>query len=342
MLAKPLWYHFFADTLVFSFRLIAQRQLSVLPNVLSTSMMNPAGEQARRIAQLTNYFFIAASFVLLVVTVLTVLFLYKFRAKAGDAEPKQIKRNVKVELVMVGVPLAMVVFFFFLTVKTMRAVLPQHHDRAPDVIVTGHQWWWEVQYPLANVTTANEVHLPVGKPVLVELKSADVIHDWWVPELGNKMDMIPDRENFLWITVHEAGYYQGACSEFCGTQHAWMRIQVYADSDTDFNNFITSHQPVAQTPTSPLAQTGERIFNTMTCGDCHRINGTAANGDDAPDLTHFASRRTMLTGMLPNDARHVHQFLANPQAVKSGVHMPNFALDDTSQNALVAYLTQLK
>ncbi len=311
--------------------------------VLLTSMLDPQSEQATHIYHLTNYFFIAAAFILLLVSVLTIVFLYKFKAKAGDKEPEQQKGNKKLELLMVGVPLAMVVVFFFLMLNTMKKVLPPAGDDAiPEVIITGHQWWWEANYPQSGVVTANEIHLPAGRKILLRFLSADVIHDWWVPQLGNKMDLIPGRENHLWLTISKPGFYEGACSEFCGEEHAWMRIRVYAESETDYQAWLQKNKTAAAPPASALAQQGALLFETETCAGCHKIEGTKANGNEGPVLTHFASRKTMLTGLLQNNETNLNLWLDHPQKIKPGAYMPDFLLTEKSRKALVAYLLTLR
>ena len=311
--------------------------------LLFTNMMEPHSAQAQRITRLTNYFFIAAAAILLIVSTLTILFLRKYRERPdAKGEPPKIFRNKKLEAVIVGVPLALVAVFFVLTVQAMRDILPDEEGAAPEVVITGHQWWWQADYPQQGVRTANEIHLPAGRKILIRLLSADVIHDWWVPELGNKMDLIPGRQNHLWLTIDKPGYYEGACSEFCGQQHAWMRIQVYSHSEADYQRWLAAHKPAAAVPQDALAAHGAQLFQQKTCGNCHRINGTSAAGIAGPELTHLASRKTILTGMLPNDRQSLDAWLANPKKVKPGANMPNFLLDKSSREALVAYLTQLR
>lgn len=338
-------YHFFAKRAVapICHGVFMCRTNSNPVAVLLYSMMDPQSPQAASITRLTNYFFIAAAFILGVVCILTILFLRKYRAKPDDDQiPPKIFRSKKLEAIIVGVPLAMVAFFFVLTLSAMRDILPDAGNARPEVIITGHQWWWGADYPQYGVSTANEIHLPVGRKILLRLLSADVIHDWWVPQLGNKMDLIPGRANHLWLTINKPGYYEGACSEFCGQQHAWMRIRVYAETETAYQQWLATHKSVASAPTDGLAIQGAQIFQQKTCGSCHRINGTAAAGTAGPELTHLASRQTLLTGLLPNDKKSLDAWLEHPRKVKPGANMPDFLLDKPSRDALVAYLMQLK
>lgn len=308
----------------------------------SQTIFDAATPEADRIRHLTNGFIIAASAMLLLVIALTAYMCIQYRARPGQPEPPQVHVNRQVEMWMVGIPLLMVIGFFFWSVRTMSAILPDSGSQPPDVIITGHQWWWEATYPGKNVTTANEIHVPAGKKLLLQLTSADVIHDWWVPALGGKMDMLPGKRTHLWLTIRQPGVYEGACSEFCGQQHAWMRIKVIAHTLPDYNRWLQQHAAPAAAPQSALAARGARIFMESTCSSCHRIKGTAANGMAGPDLTHFAARQTMLAGMLPNDTVHVYQFISDPQTVKPGAHMPRFIFEPDSLRALTAYLTQLK
>lgn len=212
----------------------------------------------------------------------------------------------------------------------------------PDIIIIAHQWWWDMRYPSYDVITANELHIPVGKKLLMRVESADVIHDWWVPDLGRKIDAVPGRYNYTWIEADSAGTYDGTCSEYCGAEHAWMRIKVIAQNQNDFNNWIHNQQHIALVPKNSAAITGASLFQQKTCGNCHAIEGTPADMHIGPDLTHIGSRETILSGMLPNTKFNLVRWLTNPQKVKPGAHMPNFLLDSTEVNDLATYLEGLK
>ena len=317
------------------------KMLHIVLGIFATSTLQSSSQQAEEINRLTNYFFWAAGFILLVVTILTAYMVIKYRHRQGiTATKKQV--NKKWEIVMIGVPTLLVAVFFYLTIKTMQNVLPPAEGKNPDVVVIGHQWWWQAIYPSHNVMAANEIHLPAGKTVLIKLRSADVIHDWWVPELGNKMDAVPGHENYLWLTIKKPGIYIGACSEFCGAQHAGMRLRIVAQSQQDYDNWLTTQQQSAALSNDTLVQTGAQLFAQYTCGSCHRINGTSANGEAGPDLTHIGSRSTLLTGLMTNNPHNLKSWLKDPQQIKPGAHMPNFFLDEHSLKALTAYLTALK
>jgi len=318
--------------------------LYFLNPIFLQSVENPASQQADRINRLFNYFNIAAGCMLLLVIFLVVYICIKFKQKKGDTnDPVQTSGNKKLEALMIGGPTLLLAFFFYQTIATMKSVAPGvPKGRQPDIIITGHQWWWEVDYPAAHVVAANEVHLPIGKQLLMEMRSADVIHDWWVPQLGNKMDLVPGRSNYLWLNIHNPGTYIGACSEFCGAQHAWMRINVIAQNEDDFNKWLTANAKDAVQPADELAVKGAELIQSKSCGSCHRIVGTTATSNVGPDLTHLASRQTLLTGLMENNETNLYKWISHPQEVKPGAHMPDFNLDKDSVNAIVHYLEELK
>lgn len=309
---------------------------------LLNSIITPASEQADQIYRLSVYFIIAASAVLLLVVTLLVYILIKYHSKPSDIEPKQTRDNKAVERWMIAGPAILVGIFFYLTIDTMRKVESPITGQKPDIIITGHQFWWEVNYPADNVTTANEVHMPVGKKLLVQLKSADVIHDWWVPSLGNKMDLIPGRDNHVWITIRKPGIYEGTCSEFCGAQHAWMRIKVIAQNAEDFQAWLTANQKPAIEATGEIALKGKNIFLKSACSSCHTINGTTAQGKIGPNLSHIGSRSTLLSGMLTNTDSNLEKWISDPQKIKPGSLMPKFIYQQDTITALAAYVSQLK
>ncbi|MEO6893437.1 MAG: cytochrome c oxidase subunit II [Ginsengibacter sp.] len=321
------------------------KSLSFLQNLyLLQYVNNPASKQAEKIHTVFNYFYIAAAAMLLLVIFLIVYICIKFRQKKGDTdEPVQTSHNNKLEAAMIGGPVLLLVFFFYQTLSTMNAVSPAvPKNRQPDIVITGHQWWWEVDYPGEHVVTSNEVHLPVGKQLLMQMRSADVIHDWWVPELGNKMDLVPNHPNYLWLNINKPGKYIGACSEFCGAQHAWMRINVIAQNENEFNKWLAENAKASIAPQDSLALKGAELFQAKTCASCHRIQGTAATSNVGPDLTHLASRHTLLTGLMENNEANLFKWISHPQQIKPGAHMPDFNMDKDSVKAIVHYLEELK
>jgi cytochrome c oxidase subunit II len=212
--------------------------------------------------------------------------------------------------------------------------------------ITAHQWWWQVEYtdpdPSRQLRTANEIHLPAGEPVHLELVSDDVIHSFWVPNLHGKRDMIPGRPAQFRLQPLRTGFYRGQCAEFCGLQHAHMALDVVVESRRDFDAWyerqLASPPPVSEGP----AARGQQVFMSSACNLCHAIAGTDASASLGPDLSHFASRFTIAAGTLPNDRDHLRQWLENPQRVKPGNHMPVVSLGRDDLDALVAYLETLR
>ncbi|MBI1361110.1 MAG: cytochrome c oxidase subunit II [Alphaproteobacteria bacterium] len=212
--------------------------------------------------------------------------------------------------------------------------------------VTAHQWWWEVRYPTSNsqqtFTTANEIHIPAGEPVEIVLNSADVIHSFWVPKLGGKMDVIPGITNRTWIEASDPGRFRGQCAEFCGAQHAHMAFYVVAQPRAEFDAWVADQLafPAKGASPSQVVASGERVFSAR-CAACHTVSGTPAGGIVGPNLGHFASRSTLAAGSIPNDADHLRKWIADPQAIKPGVRMPAVPLTTADRDAVVAYLESL-
>jgi cytochrome c oxidase subunit 2 len=305
------------------------------------SVLHSASTQAKEINKLFGTFTIAAVLLLLFVACLIIYICIRFRDRPGNPFPRQIGRNNRIELLMFLFPTFMIGIFLTLTIRTINKVMQPAKGR-PDVIITGHQWWWEVYYPATGVTAANEIHLPVNKNLQIEFHSADVVHDWWVPEFGNKMDVIPGRNNHIWLNITNPGNYIGACSEFCGAEHAWMRIKVFAEDETAYNAWLDANKRTANMPSDDVAMKGMLLFQSASCGSCHRISGTLAKADIGPDLSHIFSRTTMLSGMMAMNEENLHAWISDPQMVKPDSKMPNFIFSKDSVNAVVHYLTQLK
>ncbi len=263
------------------------------------------------------------------------------RWREGDLDPKQIAGNKTVEIIWTAIPVVIVVALFTLTVRTMDSADPAPLEN-PDLIVTGHQWWWEVEYPKSGVITANEIHIPVGRPYSVLLDSKDVLHEFWVAELTRKMTTVPGHPNHIWLQADKPGTYMGVCSEFCGTEHAWMRFTVVAEDQAKFDEWQKAQLQPALPPQEGAAAKGLAIFQQMSCASCHAINGTTASARIGPDLTHFASRTQFGGGIAENTPQNLRLLLQNPQQVKPGVLMPNFNLDHEQVRQLVTYFETLK
>jgi cytochrome c oxidase subunit II len=219
---------------------------------------------------------------------------------------------------------------------------PDPKTTSMTIDVVGHQWWWEVRYAGTQAVTANEIHLPVNTRVNVVTTSADVIHSFWVPALNRKIDMIPGRQNRILLYASRQGTYRGQCSQFCGFQHANMSMVVVAQTPAAFRAWLANMAAPAPTPTTSAAQTGERVFMGSQCASCHRIAGTPAQATVGPDLSHLATRSTLAALTIPNDARHLASWIANPQAIKPGVVMPALGLSRSQISQLVSYLESLR
>jgi cytochrome c oxidase subunit 2 len=232
---------------------------------------------------------------------------------------------------------AILIGFFLFTLGRMQALADSGRRTKLTVSVTGHDWWWEVRYPNGAVS-ANEIHIPAGMKVQLALETVDVIHSFWVPRLGPKVDMIPGQHNTLWLEASEPGVYRGQCAEFCGLQHANMIIRLVADTPADFDRWVAEQAQPAAASDGP----GRRVFETQTCAGCHRVRGTAAAGNVGPDLTHFGGRATIGAGVLPMSAANLGRWITDPQSVKPGAAMPPTTLAPDELTALVAYLEGLR
>lgn len=302
------------------------------------SPFDPISPQERALAHLFIGILIAGAVVFALVAALVVIIAIRYRYRGGADEPYQELGRRPLEIAWTIAPAVVLLVILGFTVRTMAAVSPGPGGHPPDLIVTGYQWWWGIQYPASGVVTANEVHLPVGRRTLLQLDSADVIHDFWVPQLGRKMDMIPGHTNWLWVEPTKTGTYLGACAEYCGADHAWMRLRVIVQSQEEFDSWQRQQAQSHAVPTGGDAARGAQLFAQLTCASCHAIVGTPANARVGPDLTHFGDRDTLGAGVLDNTPANLARWLKSPQAVKPGNHMPNLQLTDDQIRALVAYL----
>jgi cytochrome c oxidase subunit 2 len=215
-----------------------------------------------------------------------------------------------------------------------------------NIEVTGHQWWWEVRYQDVDAssifTTANEIHIPVGVPVTFSLKSTDVIHSFWVPNLHGKKDLIPGKISTIWLQADNPGVYRGQCAEFCGHQHAHMALWIFAESREQFDAWRRNQIQSAVSPANYSEQRGQQVFLTSACVMCHAINGTPAGANAGPNLTHLATRNTIAAATLPNDRDHLAQWVDDSQKIKPGNRMPPNKFSPEDMQALLDYLQSLK
>ncbi len=308
------------------------------------SVLSPASPYARDIGHLFWITFWISMVILLFVSAFVIFNLVRFRDRGEGGLPPQTHGNTVVEVTWTVVPLVILIVLFVLTVQTMAAVSPSTKTTANalNVDVVAHQWWWEFRYPDGDVVTANELHIPVGRTIHLTLTSADVIHDFWVPELGRKMDAVPGHPNTMIIQADRPGTYLGTCAEYCGTDHAWMRIRVVAQTPDAYQAWLTAQaQPHAQ-PANAKQAIGRGLFVGLTCSSCHTIKGSGATAskDVGPDLTHLADRDTLAAGVIANTPENLRQWLADPNSIKPGSYMPDLHLSSQQLDALVAYLEE--
>lgn len=307
------------------------------------STLNPLSPQAAAITHLFVGVLYVLGAIFLLVLGMVAYAVARYRDRPGAPPPRQTFGSRNIEIVWTAGPIILLIVISVFMVRTMWASDPPVAEGdPPDLVVLGHQWWWEVDYLKSGVVAANEIHIPVGARWLVELRSADVIHDFWVAELARKIDMVPGHPNHLWLEADRPGTYLGVCAEFCGNEHAWMRFRVIAESSERFEAWQRTQLKVAPGPTSDEAVEGLKIFEQRTCINCHAIRGTAGNQRIGPDLTHLAGRATLAAGAAENTPANLARWLANPDSIKPGSHMPNLQLSEAEVNALVAYLETLK
>ena len=303
-------------------------------------VLQPASSPADQIYDLTLVALAVCAVILTLVTTLVVVAVIRGRRAPTPRHPTT--NNSWLEATWTLLPVALLAGMLVIIIPMVwRMDTPPLTPRAPDLIVRGHQWWWEARYP-SGVVTANEIHIPAGTRLLVRLEAADVIHSFWVPQLGRKLDMIPGHPNQLWLEAPHPGRYQGICSEYCGAQHAHMRFTVVAESPDQFARWQRQQLAPAAAPETPEARRGAALFQAKTCASCHRIAGTAAAGRVGPDLTHVGSRRRLAADTMANNLGNMTAWLNDPARFKPESHMPDFGLSADQTRALAAYLEGLQ
>jgi cytochrome c oxidase subunit 2 len=294
------------------------------------------------IVGLMNLILVLSVVVFVLVFALFAYAIVRFRDRPGAGEPSRVEDNRRLEITWTAIPLLLLaVVFVFFTVPTMRKV-ESGAENPLRIEVIGHQWWWEYRFPDLGVVTANELHVPVGEPLRFELTSADVIHNFWVPQFGWKKYNIPGQTNEMTMVVEEAGVYEGACTEFCLGPHAWMRIRVVAEPREEFDAWVRRLQQPPPAPTDSTAQRGWQLFLANTCVNCHAVSGTTAAATVGPNLTYLGLRATLGAGVVPNTPEDLARFILNADEVKPGVRMPRFDFTADEIAALVAYLEGLR
>jgi cytochrome c oxidase subunit 2 len=304
-------------------------------------MLDAAGPQAAAIAWLWwLIFFITTGVFVVVMVVLAVA----VRRRSIHPSSDVIMTRWVVAASVVTVAILFVWLIASVSVGRVTAA-PQRAD-AVTINITGRQWWWQLEYsdtlPSNRFRTANEILIPVGRPVVVNVTSRDVIHSFWVPSLHGKRDLVPGYVTSLWFQADREGIFRGQCAEFCGYQHANMALYVRAVPDGDFQAWLASQRQPAAEPASDAQQRGRDVFRRATCPQCHAIRGTISGGAFGPDLTHVGSRRTIAAGLLPNTIENLQRWIRNPQQFKPGNKMPGHDLSDADLQAVAAYLKGLQ
>jgi cytochrome c oxidase subunit 2 len=329
------------------FVVIATAAATPAPVAAQQAILSPAGPAAAELARVGWIVLVLFSIVSIFVWGLIFWLGLRRRGRVTDApDVEEVRGESWIVLGSVALPAAILVFMFVLTLQAMRATPMHAHGTAPAIRLIGHQWWWEIEYPAdaggGQFTSANEIHIPVGEPVDIELVSRDVIHSFWVPSLQGKVDLIPGVDNRVRVEASRAGIYHGQCAEYCGAEHGRMRLLVVADEPAQYRTWLARERAAAVAPTSAAAQRGADVFVSSSCALCHAVRGTSALGRIGPDLTHLAARRMIAANTLPNDAAGLTTWIPHAQALKPGTQMPNTSLDPADLASLVAYLRELQ
>jgi cytochrome c oxidase subunit 2 len=324
----------------------------------SQSALDPAGPQAGRIGGLWWLMLYTLTAVFVIVMCFLLIASFRRRKAGGGKElvAPETKPDASTErrmshTVMTGVGLTILILFglliaSFLTGRALYSIANADNSSVLTINVTGHQWWWDVKYdsltPSQIVTTANEIHIPVGRPVRFKLTSQDVIHSFWVPNLHGKTDLIPGHVTDTWIRADRTGTYRGQCAEFCGHQHAHMAFTIVVESEEQFMAWYQAQLRPAPTPATAEQTRGQQVFLTSPCIMCHKIQGTDAGGAVGPDLTHISGRQTIAAGTLGNTRENLASWIMDSQKIKPGNRMPPHNLQPQDLQALLDYLQSLR
>ncbi len=312
---------------------------------MDLNVLNPQGPIARSIAQLSWALFSLSGIVYVVVIVALFWALRRTRDESDDS-PQTTKRLTRTVAAASAVSACILVALTLTTVFADRGLTQPSGQGAIEVDVIGHMWWWDFRYrdvtPSDWVNSPNELHIPVGVPVVLRVTSQDVIHSFWVPNLVGKRDLVPGQVTYTWIQADKPGVFRGQCAEFCGYQHAHMALLVIAEPVAEFQKWIQHQRQPAPEPATAEQQRGRDLFLGSTCVTCHSIRGTPAGSRIGPELTHVATRRTIAAATLPNTPEHLRSWIANPQAIKPGNRMPPSPLAADDLGAVVAYVRSLQ
>jgi cytochrome c oxidase subunit 2 len=280
-----------------------------------------------------------AAAIFLVVAAGVVYSAVRYRSRGLATEPRQIFGSRNLEILWTVTPLLILTGLFIVTVRAMVLIdAPQETSRSPDLVITGHQWWWEARYP-NGVVVPWDVHIPTSRRLRARIESADVIHDFWVPELARKIDAVPGRWSYIWLEADTPGSYAGTCSEFCGAEHAWMRFRVIAEPESSFEAWLKDE---ARDTVNDVPDYSERLFRNKGCAKCHTVVATEPSSGKGPGLAHLASREFLGGGISRNTPENLMLWLTDPQAAKPGNRMPNTPLTPDERRTLLMYLESLR
>jgi cytochrome c oxidase subunit 2 len=315
-------------------------------------LLDPAGPQAKKISELFWFIFSFQGAVFLIVLGFLFYAIWrrkeKFITEPFEPSKKTEKRLALAVSISIGLTVIILTSFVSFTYLVDKDLIKMDEKADLEIEITAHQWWWEIKYldptPSKIFTTANEIHVPVNKKVKFKLKSVDVIHSFWIPNLAGKQDIIPGREREIVIRAEKKGTWRGRCGEYCGLQHAKMGLTLFAEANEDFEKWKKAQRLPAAPPTTALEKEGEKIFKTSSCILCHVIRSPDSGGHSniAPDLTHLKSRTTIGAGAAKNTKGHLGGWIINPHGLKPGVHMPTIIREPDQHEALLHYLETLK
>ena len=315
----------------------------------SENGLGPILAHSQQDVDILNLFWIIlaeSAVVFVLVMIALVICIAKFSHRPGqDDEPRQVYGNRRIEISWTVIPAVILFIAFIATVIVMNQVNSPAQAASPSTLkieAIGHQWWWEFRIPKYHIVTANEVHIPANTLVEVKTTSVDVIHSFWVPELDRQIDATPNNNTIVYIDTGDTGNYAGACYEYCGQGHSWMQFRMVVDPPAKFRRWARNEASPPAPLTSALAAKGESIFFSQSCGGCHTIDGTPANGTAAPNLTHVGDRPIIAGGVLVMSELNLERWIHDPNHWKEGALMPSFPLSHSDLHALAAYLIGLK
>lgn len=333
---------------------------SVSKENLVPNSFHPSSVPAHAIYELSLLVLAICSGIFIVVTavLLFVVVRYRRRPTDSDQEPPQIYGSSKIELAWTVIPVVITLVLILATARIVGEIQNKHlPEDALTIEIVGHQWWWEVCYPRYGFKTANEIHVPVSSfshqaITRIILKSADVLHSFWVPQLAGKMQLVPNKVNTTWIEPLQTGVYLGSCAQYCGTQHAFMLLRVVVHTPEGFQQWVESQKKPAGVIVDATLHRSEEVINLITkgkktffstaCINCHRVDGTAAQGVFGPDLTHLMSRHTIGAGVVKNTHQNLVTWIRDPQLLKPGCFMPDMQLTPFQIREIVAFLETLR